>query len=802
MRPAPRAALGLLLLPLTASAVVAQGLGPSTGGAVALEHERRMLGHHKRVLMIGAHPDDEDTEVLTILVRGHGAEAAYLSLTRGEGGQNLIGSELGEGLGLVRTGELLAARELDGARQFFTRAFDYGFSKSIEEAWHFWPRDSVLKDVVRIIRRFRPQVLVAVFSGTPRDGHGHHQAAGWAATEAFRVAGDPAVFPELASEEGLLPHAPAKLYRGARFDPDAPGAVLDGGVLDRAVGQSFRQVAMRSRSQHRSQDMGALQEVGPSTSRLTLVADRTGQGEELWAGIDTTARQDDADQARRRDRVRAIESGLVLDAIASDDRLVAGQEVTLRLSAWNAGDGPLEVRPRLAIPDLESWDPRSGCLDRPVRVPPGTVSHCQVVVRVPSTFRPSVPYFLAQPRVGAMYQWAGEPAVWGEPFESPPLRAAFDVMTPAGDRLTLIHEATARFRDQAFGEVRRPVQVVPRVGIQVTPSAAVWPLAGGPQEVTVTLQHGAPDTTRGQVSLSLPAGWPAVPPQEFLLDRPDEVVRLTFAMTLPPGLRQGQQVIAAVARTDRGAVFHQGVEAIDYPHIAPRLLPRRAEVVVALADVRSPATGTIGYIRGAADRVPEVLRGIGVPLELLDRAGLERGGLARFAVIVVGSRAYETDTALVEQHPRLLDWVRAGGRLLVQYQQQAYFGGGFAPHPMALAPRGHDRVTDEGSPVVVLNPAATLWHAPNWITAQDWEGWVQERGLYFPRTWGTAWTPMLEMQDPGEEPLRGAILAARLGRGTYIYTGLSFFRQLPAAVPGALRLFLNLLGYDHPSPTE
>ena len=251
---------------------------PSTGGYAALDHELRMLGHRKRVLMIAAHPDDEDTELLTVLVRGMGAEAAYLSLNRGEGGQNLIGDELGEALGLLRTEELLAARRLDGGGQFFTRAYDFGFSKTLEDTWAHWPRDSVLKDVVRIVRRYRPQIVVSIFSGTPRDGHGQHQAAGWAALQAFRVAGDSSVFPELLSEEGLSPYHPDKLYRSARFDSAATTLTLDGGVLDPAEGQSYHQMAMRGRSLHRSQDMGQLQRIGPSDVRLHLVEDRTGRG--------------------------------------------------------------------------------------------------------------------------------------------------------------------------------------------------------------------------------------------------------------------------------------------------------------------------------------------------------------------------------------------------------------------------------------------------------------------------------------------------------------------------------------------
>jgi len=797
--------LALAALALVAGGAVqevpAQGAGPSTGGAVALEHARRMLGHQMRVLMIGAHPDDEDTEVLTILARGHGAEVAYLSLTRGEGGQNLIGPELGEGLGLIRSGELLAARSLDGARQYFSRAYDFGFSKTVDEAWRFWPRDSVLKDVVRVIRKFRPQVVVSVFSGSPRDGHGQHQAAGWAAREAFRVAGDPAAFPELSGEEGLAPHTPLKLYQGARFDPSAPAAILDGGALDPVVGQSFRQIAMRSRSQHRSQDQGVLQEVGPSLARLTLVEDRTGAGEALWAGIDTAAVPGDPDQARHRARVGAIEAGLVFDAILADDQVVRGQRVGLRLSAWNAGPRAVSVRMGVAVAAGEDWQPSGDCLGEVHRVEPNRVVHCEVNLRVAEGARSSIPYFLEWPREGAMYRWAGAPRDRGEAFGPAAVTATFTAVTVGGDTIPAVVAATFRARDQAWGEVRRPVHVVPRVSIGLEPLAGVWPLGRGGRELGVSLRHGARDTTSGTVTLELPAGWTASPPQRFLLRREGEVLRLAFAVRPPAGATAGRHEVRAVARTDSGERFDLGVEVVDYPHVTARLLPRPAVAVVQLAEVALPRVSRVGYIRGAADRVPEVLREVGLPVDLLDRAALAQGDLSRYEVIVVGSRAFETDTALVEHHGRLLDWVRGGGRLVVQYQQQAWFGGGFAPLPVSLAARGHDRVTDETATVRILRDGGPPFSGPNAIGPRDWDGWVQERGLYFATTWAPGWTPFLEMNDPGEPPLQGALLATAVGSGTYVYTGLSFFRQLPAAVPGALRLFLNLLEYRHRAPT-
>jgi LmbE family N-acetylglucosaminyl deacetylase len=779
------------------SDLAAQIVGPSTGGTVALRQAERMLGHHKRVLMIAAHPDDEDTELLTILVRGEGAEAAYLSLSRGEGGQNLIGSELGERLGLIRSEELLGARALDGARQYFTRAFDFGFSKNIEEASRFWPRDSVLKDVVRIVRRFRPQVIVSIFSGTPRDGHGQHQMAGWAAQEAFRIAGNPERFPELKTEEGLAPWAPIKLFRNARFDPTGASLSLEGGVLDPEVGQSYRQIAMRGRSLHRSQDMGVLQESGPSTIRLALITDRSGSSDGgMWSGIDTAAVSlggdgiEPGDLRRHTDDAAAVRASLIVDATTNDGRLIPGQRVPVRLSVWNAGIHPATVEFLLLAPP--GWLVTPCSAPRAV-VAPQTVATCSVEVTVAEDAPFSTPYFLRAPRDGAMYHWGGSPSEWGEPFEAPVLRARVVLTPEGGSALIQEREVVHRYRDQAIGEIRRPVLVVPRVDLKLDPAEKVWATGvRAPQSYTVTVQHGASEPTSGSVQLELPAGWPPVAPQPFSLSRAEERETLVFHVRPPEAMRPGSYEVRAVARDTSGHRYDAGVTTVDYPHIRLRALALGATSMVHAAPITLPGLTRVGYVRGAADRVPEALLEIGLPVELLDAAALERGNLSKYDVIVVGSRAYETDPALLENNARLLDYAKAGGRVVVQYQQQPYFNGNYAPAALTVgAP--HDRVTDENAPVRLLNPESPAFTRPNRLGPADWTGWVQERGLYFAHTWDPSYTPMMELSDSGEAPLRGGVLMGALGKGTYIYTGLSFFRQLPAGVPGAYRLFLNLL---------
>ena len=881
----------IALLPLLPGSLTAQLEPPGTGGIVALDRELRMLGHYRRVLMIGAHPDDEDTELLTVLVRGMGAEAAYLSLTRGEGGQNLIGPELGEALGLIRTEELLAARRLDGARQYFARAYDFGYSKSLDETWEHWPQDTILKDVVRIVRRFRPQIIVSVFSGTPKDGHGQHQAAGWAALEAFAAAGDTARFPELAREEGLRPWTPLKLYRSTRFDSTATTLTLDGGVLDRAVGKSYHQIAMASRSLHRSQDMGRLQDIGPSRVPLALVQDRTAEGSDgLFDGIDTSlaampwrdapgtdgsavrrrfaARADSAraalgtgafqrlvalldrgkrdlspqsddsraqilfstpeqgDQRRHTERALAIAAGLVADALAHDDRVIGGQSDSVDLLVWNAGTDSMTVTGGL-VPTAE-WHVQADS-NGEISLGPGQV-HRAVASLTPDTGAvATTPYFLRRPRQDAMYDWTGVAARdLGEPFGASSAVARFGRLGPGGETS---REVSYRVNDQALGEVRRPVIVVPRVDVRLDPSTYVWSLlAPGTHRFTVTLTHGARDTTIGTVGLEVPEGWPPVRPQAFRLVREDERQAFTFDLSAPRGMERGSATIRAVARDSAGREYGGGVFTVTYPHIRSRSYVVPATSEVRLAPVALPRLARIGYVRGASDLVPEALQQAGLPVTLLDAAALERDDLTRFPVIVVGPRAYETDSALVENNDRLLSYVRGGGVLVVQYQQHQFFTGGFAPLPLTVGgpplpaapdtlhssmgsngngasadssarPVSHDRVVDEVAPVTILEPVHPVLRRPNRISDRDWEGWVQERGLYFARTWDPGYQPILETHDEGEAELRGGLLIAPVGRGTYVYTGLSFFRQLPAGVPGALRLFVNLLALGQ-APTR
>lgn len=832
VRPVRKAAgiLGLTVWAL-AGAAQAQLAPPATGGIVELDRLLQRLAEPRRVLVIGAHPDDEDTELLALASQGYGARAAYLSLSRGEGGQNLIGEELGEALGLLRTRELLAARAVDGARQFFTRAYDFGFSKSLEETLRFWPADTLLKDAVRVVRRFRPHLIVSVFSGTPRDGHGQHQAAGVTARRVFDAAGDPNAFPELIAEEGLAPWQPLRLYQSTRFDTTRTTVRLETGVLDPRTGRSYHQIAMASRSLHRSQDMGQLQRLGPAQARLGLIQDRaaangTAAGD-LFAGVPrpetwltrlsdsvramvTPARMPDAAKAlaagRRRlktdpeitdslgrselERALAIAAGIEMDALADAEALVAGGRFEVAVQVYNAGPFTASLeKVRVAAP--AGW--RLEALDSaPATLASGTLLARRFAVGVPADAPATAPYFLRRPRQGGLYDWSdADPALRGEPFD-PPLLTAEVELSVLDAPVHLGREVTYRYNDQAYGEIRRPLRVVPAVDVRLEPDIVVWPASGPPKRTfTVTLASNAGQPIAGQVQLEA-AGWPPSDAVSFRLEGPGDSRVVTLAVTRPAGVTRSATTVRAVARLAGGGRFSDHVRLLEYPHIRPTPYLEPAAATVRVAPISLPPVRRVGYVRGASDRVPEALQQVGLPLELLGPATLAEGDLDRYDAIVIGSRAYETDTALVRHNQRLLEYVRRGGLLVVQYQQYPFVQGRFAPYPLSIA-RPHDRVTDETAPVTLLVPGHPAFTRPNPIGPEDWDDWPQERGLYFAHDWDPAYTPLLETHDPGGPPLEGGLLVARLGAGTYVYTGLSFFRALPAGTVGAYRLFVNLL---------
>jgi len=860
-------ALALRLAPAAPpSAVAATPAGavspltpPAAGGVEETDRLLRRLETHRRLLILAAHPDDEDSELLAVVARGMGGEAAYLSLTRGEGGQNLVGPDLGVGLGLVRSQELSAARRLDGARQYFTRAYDFGFTRSVDEAFSKWPRAVLLEDAVRVIRRFRPQVLVAIFWGTARDGHGQHQASGVIAGDAFAAAGDAKAVPSLASA-GETPWSPKAFYRETGYwRGEGTTVVIPTGGTDPLTGRSFYQIAMASRSLHRSQDMGTLQEPGPNRTEVGWVAGGAGrEGKDLFAGVDTrlaaiaaevpdaarrgemerrlTRAAEVAVQARASlsapdlsaaapkiaealrelrgarelvrpgdggvamlldekiviaERALASSASVTLDAIAEREVSSPGESVEVTASVWNAGKDAVEVS-AVSLESPDGWS--AGAAGASRGVAPDHLEDWKIAAKVPASARATVPYFLARPMSGDLYDWTdAAPGVRGEPFQPAPL-AAVVRMRVAGTEIALSREVSYRFRDQATGEVRRLVRAAPPVEVGVEPDVIVWRTGEATRHLEITLTSNAPGAMSGRLAVAAPQGWPAPEPHPFSLGKRGDRQFFDVALSAPPRVGSGRYAFRAEAVLEDGRKMDEAIRAIDYGYIPLTPQPEPATVAVAAADIRLPELRRVGYVRGAADRVPETLAAIGVPIEILAERDLLAGDLSVYDAIVIGSRAYETDPALARANGRLLDYARAGGRVIVQYQQYQFVQSGYAPYPLDIA-RPHDRVTDENAKVTVLDPALPLFHSPNEISEADWQGWVQERGLYFAHTWAPEYTPLLSMADPGQGEQKGALLAAQLGKGRYVYTGLAFFRQLPAGVPGAYRLFVNLIGW-------
>jgi len=855
----------LLLAPL---ALAAQSLDGA--GAVATGLLLRKLDGVKRVLMIGAHPDDEDTSLLTALGRGHGAETAYLSLTRGDGGQNLLGPELWEGLGVIRTGELEAARARDGGRQFFTRAFDFGYSKTAEEALTFWPREELLRDAVWVVRTFRPHVIVSVFSGTPADGHGRDQAAGVSAREVFEAAGDPERFPEQLAG-GVEPWAPAKLYQAAWRRPDEADLVIPTGELDPLLGRSLFQLSMESRSQHRSQDMGAPQPPGPRATRVTFVDARVEAAPDggLFQGVDTTlvglaeglpgsaadrvathlrayraslkdargafgletrpaaahladalrhlrqareAAGPEASLELRRVLSRKAElatrawlaaAGVVVDARADDDLVVPGQEVELSVLVWNGSRRRLaDLDARLVLP--EGWTADRGeaeGLSPDGSVAPGALAEVRYRVRVPEDAEPTEPYYLEKERDGAMYRWPADRSLWGLPRDPVAVRAGVSFEPADEDGLRLSTDAPWRYVgvDQARGEFSEPVLVTPELTAAVSPEALAWPQERDEAAtVTVTVRSHAPGRREGSVRLEAPADWGVSPAAaSFVLDEEGAERSVSFQVEPAGTPSPGDHRLRAVVRSAEGAVYDRAVAVVDYEHIERTLMVTPAETRITVVPVVLPEDLHVGYVMGTGDAGPEAIRQMGARVTLLGPDAVRAGDFGAYDALVLGVRAYETRDDVLAANQQILDFARAGGTVVLQYQQYQFARGGYAPFPMSMGQgRSAPRVSDETAPVRVLHPDAPVFTTPNRITVADFEGWSQERGLYFWAEWDPAYTPLLEMNDAGEPARRGSLLVAEVGEGLFVYAALSFFRQWPTGVSGAYRLFANLISLE------
>jgi LmbE family N-acetylglucosaminyl deacetylase len=789
------------------------------------------------VLMIAAHPDDENTALLAYLARGRKVRTGYLSLTRGEGGQNLIGAEQGDELGIIRTQELLAARRIDGAEQFFTRAIDFGFTKTPQECFDKWGHDKILSDVVWVVRRFRPDVIILRFSGTPRDGHGQHQASAILGREAFTAAADPKRFPEQLQwvqpwQAKRLMWNPGAFTKEQREEVEKmPNRItVDPGDYDAVLGHSYAEIAGMSRSMHRSQGMGAAERKGSAKDYLVTQSGPVAT-HDIFDGIDLSwnriaggaplaemtaeaaknfdpqnpdktvplllkeqnvmaALHDPQVALKQHELSEAIVlcTGLWLDAASDKFAVTPGGALKFDATALDRDHMAVQVK-SISIEGLSpatTKDKFGGVL--PFNEPQVYTLNTTIPEHAPL----SQPYWLVQPKQGDTYTIPNQLDI-GLP-ENPPLYEAHFHLSVESHDVEVVRPVAYRYIERAQGELTRPVVVEPPVALQWSQSAILFP-NGSAKNVELQVQANIPKAA-GKVQIQSPPGW-RISSQSGAFNLATDGQQSEISFELTPPSNDVQAPLKASAQIGDQTVT-TAVETINYPHIPTQVLFPPATAKLVRADVRLLAKN-IGYVMGAGDDVPQALQQLGADVKLLGPDDLASGNLGRFDAIVTGVRAYNVRADLRANEGRLLDYVNNGGTLVVQYNVadgQNPFGGetpllaNIGPYPLTT---GRERVTVEEAPVQFLKPDSPLLHKPNEITERDFQGWIQERGLYFASKWDEHYQPLFETHDPMEKPQTGSNLYTRYGKGVYIFTAFSWFRELPAGVPGAFRIFANFL---------
>jgi LmbE family N-acetylglucosaminyl deacetylase len=827
--------LKALVFLVAASLLPAQAPLP-TKNALELQQALDKLQVMGSVLYVAAHPDDENTALLATLSKGRNLRTGYLSMTRGGGGQNLIGPELGDALAAIRTQELRAARRIDGAEQFFTGAVDFGYSKTAEETLRIWHHPTALGEVVRTIRSFRPDVILTRFPPDARAGHGHHAASAMLAIEAFSAAADPARFPEQL-RAGLRPwQARRLLWNHFRFSEEAPppppGSLrLEVGAFDPLLGKSFGELAAESRSQHRSQGFGVLAQRGSREESFEHLLGETAKAE-LFEGVELTwnripggaavgARLREAREAFRVDRPsevvpfllraqlalealppesrgeplvqgKALElaealraaAGLWVEAIADRQAAAPGDPLTVSVALLLRGSLPLSLE-SLVLEAVRPGGVRA--LDsKPGGAP---LAHNKFQRE---TFVLSLP--LDTPLVQPAWLSGAGAAEWSCLPESPApfrLRARF---VHAQGRFEVTVPVQYRFRDPVLGERYQPLAVVPAALVNLAEGVQVFdgPVA---KDMAVKVVAGAV-SVKGRLRPVVPRGWSVEPAEHsFQLSKAGEEQTLVFRITPPRASASGE--LRVEVDTGTGFAPARVIQRLDHPHIPLQTLLPEARIRLERLELKHNGR-RIGYVMGAGDEIPQALRRIGYEVELLTDEALAREDLKRFDAIVLGIRAFNTRPALRTLKERLHAYVAAGGTEVVLYTVNTGFPGinagmvtdAIGPFSFKV---GRARVTDETAPVRFLVPEHPVFHWPNEITAKDFEGWVQERSLYHAEGLDPRYQPLLGMGDPGEPEHGGALIVADHGKGHYVYTGLAFFRQLPDGVPGATRLFANIL---------
>ncbi|HEX8738322.1 MAG TPA: PIG-L family deacetylase [Pyrinomonadaceae bacterium] len=846
-------------------------------GAVGLSQLLKRLNTTASVMHIGAHPDDEDSALLAYLARGENARTAYLSLTRGDGGQNIIGSELFESLGVIRTEELLQARRLDGAEQYFTRAFDYGFSKTLEEARAKWDEKIILCDAVSAIRRFRPLVVISRFTGTPADGHGQHQFAGYIAPLAVKAAADAGQCKDAGAPWQVL-----KFYVSQGFRSQAvPTLRLNTGRYDYLLGRSFFEIAMEGRSQHKTQEQGVLELKGERFSGLNLIESKVPKVEKetsVFDGIDTSLEniprlfgkdynavgedtkarlktiRESAERAAKEynpnepqkivsalargskaadelfsgylsavkvergkefDERRTIEdhiffianeklnqfteaiklaAGIQIEALADRETVAPNETFTASVKVFypenpNIKVEQINLRPlhfQRGVKIASAEEPKNDSSAFVAFSREKAVQAAYFNVSVPYGTELTQPYFLKAPRANYLYA-VQDLSSRNQPFQYPLAYGAVNLEIN-GEPVFLSQTLEYRYADDVRGEVRRDLNVVPKVSLSLDQKLLIIPLGGNKKrQITMSVTNNSSGEIKGQAKLNLPERWKASPAAaDFDLKTKGAKTSIVFDVTIPVTFTLASYKIGAEAMLASGEKFTQEMHTLAYPHIRTHRFYTPAETAVNVFDLKS-APVKVGYIMGSGDAVPEAIQQMGFSVQMLNENDLASGNLARFDVIVVGIRAFQVRQDLISNNQRVLEYVRNGGNLIVQYQRPEYEN--LLPFPAKIGAR----VADENARVSILEPQNPVFNFPNKIADEDFENWVQERNLYSFTTFDANYKPLLEAHDANEAENKGGLVVAEIGKGKYIYTSYAFFRQLPAGVPGAYRIFANLL---------
>jgi LmbE family N-acetylglucosaminyl deacetylase len=797
-------------------------------GSGEIQLRIRKLNVLGSVLYIAAHPDDENTNVISFLANERLYDVGYLSLTRGDGGQNLIGPEFRDLLGLIRTQELLAARRIDRGRQFFTRANDFGFSKNPAETFRIWNKDTVLSDVVRVIRQFKPDVIIARFPPDERAGHGHHTASALLAAEAIPLAADPAYQPGQVKYWGVWTVKRLYTNTGRWWNPSAsestPGVVtLNVGAYNPLLGKSYTELAAESRSQHKSQGFGVPNRRGDLPEYFEF---RMGEraDKDLWEGVDAgwgrvprgeavSAQVDallksfnPAEPAasipallKIRAAIRNTGSGLwqarKLQEVDELIQAAAGLFVQFSANHYHVPPGDRiqisgEIISRLAANfSLRKLQSQALQLDTALQQPLATNKNFTLKInrRVDAALPYSDPYWLRKPHGLGYFEVENQQHI-GMP-ENEPAISIRCVFLIGGEELVLQVPVIYKWTDPVKGELIRPLEIVPAVTVRIEKPNYIF-THPAPQQMQVTVTGQTTEKTAGVLSIEAADGWIIEPrTHSFSFNRRDE--EQTFRFTVSPTPNCTQCTLTAVAQA--GRLRHdRSLQTISYDHILPQIYLPPAQAQAIFINLKTVGKN-IGYIAGAGDGIPEALRMMGYQVWEMKNEEVTPSNLNTLDAVVLGIRAINTNARIGYLMTALHEYVKRGGTLVVQYNNNFDLemeAARIAPYPLTLS---RERVTDEEAPVRFLQPDHPVLNYPNQITPLDFKDWVQERGLYFPSQWDSAFQPILSMNDAGEPPRDGGLLVARYGEGYYIYTGLSFFRQLPEGVAGAYRLFANLV---------